>query len=287
MNKIVHLSLARKNVPTRIDVVQYATKPDITFVIDDYTPAVGSTASLYIEKPDETLIYNACTIEDNKITYTPTTQSFAVVGQSKCQLQIVETDGTAVSFLIYADVSGNIIDSSAVESQNEFTALEEALQTVSDYDGRIQTNTNNIATNTSNIATNATNISALDTRVGTLEGKQSIIGGYYVGATITTTVPNATPTDVMQVTLPAGTYIIMGGMQWTDSFNSIYAQQLLGFSGDIPEPIVRNNGQNGGGSVITAVARLSAQRTIRLYLYQASGTDRSINRNTLTAVRIA
>ena len=144
MNKIVHLSLARKNVPTRIDVVQYATKPDIVFVIDDYTPAVGSTASLYIEKPDETLIYNACTIEDNKITYTPTTQSFAVVGQSKCQLQIVETDGTAVSFLIYADVSENIIDSSAIESQNEFTALEEALQTVSDYDGRIQTNTDNI-----------------------------------------------------------------------------------------------------------------------------------------------
>ena len=73
MDKIVHLSLTKKDVPKRIDVVQYATTPSIIFVLDDYTPT--GTASLYIQKPDGTKIYNACTISGNQVTYKPTTQS--------------------------------------------------------------------------------------------------------------------------------------------------------------------------------------------------------------------
>lgn len=142
MNKYVHLQITNKSVPIRIDVVQYATKPNIVFVLDDYEPT--GTASLYIEKPDGTKIYNACTIDGNQITYEPTTQSFAVLGVSECQLQIVEADGTALSFIIYAEVTKNIVDASAIESQDEFTALEQALQTVSDFDSRITSNTNRL-----------------------------------------------------------------------------------------------------------------------------------------------
>lgn len=132
MNKIVHLSLTNKSVPARFDVVQYATNPAITFVFDDYIPS--GTASLYIEKPDGTKIYNACTISGNNVTYKPTTQSFAAVGINKGQLQIVETNGTAVSFLMFIDVSENIIDSAAIESQDEFTALEQALREVETWE---------------------------------------------------------------------------------------------------------------------------------------------------------
>lgn len=132
MDKIIHLSLTKKNVPIRIDVVQYATKPNIVFVLDDFTPQAGSTASLYIKKPDGSEIFNSCTIYENTVTYTPTTQSFAALGTNKCQLQIVEQDGTAVSYIVYADVTENIIDSEAVESQDEFTALEEALREIGD-----------------------------------------------------------------------------------------------------------------------------------------------------------
>lgn len=185
MDKIIHLSITKKSVPIRMDFVQYATNPNIIFILDDYTPAVGATASLYIEKPSGAEIYNACSIWENKITYSPTTQSFAEEGTSTCQLQIVEPSGTAVSFLIFADVTKNIIDSSAIESTDEFTRLEEALQDLSRYDGRITTALNtaeeaigiandletrvdaneaNITTNAGNIETNATNIAALQTR---------------------------------------------------------------------------------------------------------------------------
>lgn len=134
MNKIVHLQLTNKDVPVRIDVVQYATEPAIDFFLDDYMPGAGARANLYIEKPDGTKIFNACTISENKITYQPTTQSFAAFGINICQLQIIERTGTAVSFLIFADVTRNIIDSSAIESQDEFTALEEALREVESWE---------------------------------------------------------------------------------------------------------------------------------------------------------
>lgn len=132
MNKIVHLSLTNKSVPARFDVVQYATNPAITFAFDDYIPS--GTARLYIEKPDGTKIYNSCTISGNNVTYKPTTQSFAAVGINKGQLQIVEPNGTAVSFVMFIDVSENIIDSSAIESQDEFTALEDALREVESWE---------------------------------------------------------------------------------------------------------------------------------------------------------
>lgn len=146
MNKIVHLSLTNKSVPARFDVVQYATNPAITFVFDDYIPS--GTARLYIEKPDGTKIYNTCTISGNNVTYKPTTQSFAAVGINKGQLQILEPNGTAVSFVMFIDVAENIIDSSAIESKDEFTALEDALREVESwesnaflYKGRLTTGT--------------------------------------------------------------------------------------------------------------------------------------------------
>lgn len=184
MNKIVHLSLTNKSVPARIDVVQYATIPDIVFLLDDYIPGLSANAALYIEKPDGTKIYNACTINENAITYTPTTQSFAATGWNKCQLQIIEGNGTAVSFLIYAYVTENIIDSSAIESQDEFTALEQAIQQIGDLtqlenrvtaaegnitslESDVATNTSDIATNTSDIATNAENIATNTANIAT------------------------------------------------------------------------------------------------------------------------
>ena len=153
MNKVVYLALTRKAMPVKIDVVQGSTAPGITFILEDYTPPVGANAELYISKPSEEIIFNACTINGNEIVYTPTTQSFAEVGENKAQLQIVG-NGTAITFTMIFDVSENIIDGSAIESQSEFTALEEALETVSQYDDRIEQNTAAIEANATAIRNN-------------------------------------------------------------------------------------------------------------------------------------
>lgn len=136
MAHVVNLSYTRKTAPVRVDVVQYTTAPDIVFIIEDYTPT--GRADIYIEKPSGEEIYNSCTIDGNEITFTPTTQCFAEVGENKAQLQILNGDKLAVSFPIKFIVVENIIDSSAAESQSEFTELQEAIGTIGQYDARIQ-----------------------------------------------------------------------------------------------------------------------------------------------------
>lgn len=136
MAKTVILALTRKQSQVRLDVVQYSTAPDIVFVIEDYTPT--GRADFYIEKPSGEEIYNHCTIDGNKVIFTPTTQCFAEVGEQKAQLQILDGDKMAVSFPIQLVVAENIIDSSAAESQSEFTELQDAISTIGQYDQRIQ-----------------------------------------------------------------------------------------------------------------------------------------------------
>lgn len=132
----VTLSITNKNVPVRLDVVQYTTAPDIGFVIDDYTPT--GRADIYIKKPSGEEIYNHCTIDGNTVIFTPTTQCFAEVGENKAMLQILDGEKLAVSFKIWFIVEENFIDSSAAESQSEFTELQSAISTIGQYDQRIQ-----------------------------------------------------------------------------------------------------------------------------------------------------
>lgn len=200
MDKIINLSLTRKNVPTRIDWVQYATSPNIVFVLDDYVPASGAKANLYIEKPDGMEIYNSCTISGNQVTYKPTTQSFAAVGTNKCQLQITEANGTAISFIIYADVTENIIDSDAIESTDEFTALEEALQQV----GELTTLGERI-TAAENILDKVDSIEKGTIATGTDLNSLSVMGIYNVNANSALVNAPTTAAGVLKVFRPTTT----------------------------------------------------------------------------------
>ena len=185
MNRIINLEVTNRTVPVRFDVVQYATEPAITFHVTDWE--VSGSAQLYIEKPSGAKIYNQCTIDGQDIIYKPTTQSFAEKGVNKCQLRVVTSTGDLVSFLIFANVTENIIDDSAVESQDEFTALVEALETVSSYDSRITAVESGLSTAQNDISTAQNDISTAQSDISTLQGDvqgaqgdiSSIISDFY------------------------------------------------------------------------------------------------------------
>lgn len=166
MDKIVTLSITKKNVPVRVDVVQYATAPNIVFALDDFTPR--GTAEIYIEKPSGMKVFSYLTIEDNRLTLVPTTQAFAEVGISKAQLLISDGTADAISFLIFFYVTENIIDSSAIESQDEFTALQEALNTVGQYDGRITALEGDVSGLEGDVSTIEGKVSTLETDVSSI-----------------------------------------------------------------------------------------------------------------------
>lgn len=121
-----------KKEPLVVEIAEGTNGIDIELHVADWTIPTSATAQIYLEKPSGALIYNAASIEDNSIIISPTTQMTAEVGVNKGQLRIVNGTDILHTFIFYVKVYESIIDDSAIESQDEFTALEEALSAVSD-----------------------------------------------------------------------------------------------------------------------------------------------------------
>ena len=127
-----------KNEPIFFEVAQGAAGVQFGIRVQDYTIPAGAVVNIYVSKPDGTLVYNAAEVSGNTITVTTTTQMTAVVGRSNCQVQILSTGILLRTFVFALQVKASIIDETAIESTDEFGALETALQTVSQYDAEIE-----------------------------------------------------------------------------------------------------------------------------------------------------
>lgn len=110
----------------------------INLIDDNGSPLdlTGKTVSVYIQKPDNTMIYNSCEVEGNQATVTLTLQMMAVSGLTKlCGLQIVDTDNHTLKVTL---PPLRIVKSSsvgAVESTDEFSRLAEALNEANNATG--------------------------------------------------------------------------------------------------------------------------------------------------------
>lgn len=131
-NISIKLRVANKGLTQVVDYVQGTNTIPIVFDIVDYNIPAGATANIYIKKPSGAQIYNSCSISGNEITVNPTTQMFAESGKQFGQLQILSGQKILESFLILFDVEKSIVDDSAIESSDEFTALEDALNSIDD-----------------------------------------------------------------------------------------------------------------------------------------------------------
>lgn len=104
----------------------------ITFSLNEgrlpYKVPAGVTAVLRAKKPSGAVLYNTCTVTaDGNVEYIITTQTVAEVGNLPCELQLSQ-DGKVIfspnfTLLVYKNLS---VDSE-VESTNEFTALQDAI----------------------------------------------------------------------------------------------------------------------------------------------------------------
>lgn len=216
MDKIIHLSITKKTVPVRVDVVQYTTAPNIVFVLDDYVPT--GTATIYIEKPSGHKVFNSCEIVGNAVRFTPTTQAFAEKGTNEAQLRIIDGESEAQSFLIFFDVTESIIDDTAIESTDEFTALEEALADVAEYDRRWDNQDWRNSRFEYDIVRINGNIQQIN---DDLEPFKALYGTDIIFSnTDNDSIPSSeTRTNVNQITLSKGSWLVMGYGQFQTSGN--------------------------------------------------------------------
>lgn len=108
------------------------------YLYDNGSPLdlTGKTVSVYIQKPDNTMIYNSCDVEGNQATVTLTLQMMAVSGLTKlCELQIIDTDNHTLKVtlpplrIIKSNYDG------VIESTDEFSRLAEALNEANNATG--------------------------------------------------------------------------------------------------------------------------------------------------------
>lgn len=90
----------------------------------------NETVTLWAKKPDGTVSYLACTVTDGKIKLDFTNQMLAVSGLVQVELQMVEGEDNITTPIFTVEVHPSNIDDDAVESQNEFTALQAAVSAI-------------------------------------------------------------------------------------------------------------------------------------------------------------
>lgn len=106
----------------------------VTLTAGDTVPDFsGATVTMYIKKPDGTKVYNSCTAVDNVVTCEFTNQALAVPGDNEMELQAINGADILTTPIFILRVLPTNVDGTAIQSQDEFTALETALNTLSTY----------------------------------------------------------------------------------------------------------------------------------------------------------
>ena len=116
-----------------------------------WEPPGTATARLRLLKPDNTAVYNTAQITGGKVHIPLEGQMLAKDGLAKADVEISDGDALLSSFLFYVDVAPRAVPDGTIESDGDFTALQDAIEAV----GEIST-----ATNAANAAAAAANAAA-------------------------------------------------------------------------------------------------------------------------------
>lgn len=119
----------------RITAVQSDSGRTVRFLLvdDDVTQYTG--AKLYGVKPSRAKLFLPATINNGGVECKLTDQMLAEVGITEIQVALYTGEEVVSTFTCYVDVRRSQRDDAAIESSNDFSALQEALKTVDDISG--------------------------------------------------------------------------------------------------------------------------------------------------------
>ena len=93
-----------------------------------YTIEDNCYAAFKATKPDNTILFNACTIENNEIIYEFTENTCTSVGRLRCEIALYGQDGKLITSPCFTMlVDGLIYPDEHIESTDEFSALTELI----------------------------------------------------------------------------------------------------------------------------------------------------------------
>lgn len=186
--------LLSKKVPVKIEYVQNTNGVPIEFVLSDFTIPASASAFAYVKKPSGLEVFSQAEIDGNVVIINPTTQMMAEIGYNKLQVLITAGGNVAASFVVILDVEENITEDSAVESQNEYSALESLITQANETISAVTAATNaaNSAASSANTAAGQANTAASSANNVAVEVKNKLDGGEFAA---TVSIGNVTTGD--------------------------------------------------------------------------------------------
>ena len=116
------------NILTSVNAVQGDTGRMWHFIIDDYEIPLDAEVRMYVKKPSGKEIYNPAIVEEQTVSFQPTLQTLAEIGQSIGQIQILSNGQSVSTFPFFLNVEKNYILTSGITSENEFLILDELIE---------------------------------------------------------------------------------------------------------------------------------------------------------------
>lgn len=136
---------AFKEEPTIIHAVQGESESRTLYIAladsaGNPVDLTGKAVRFYAEKPDKTVVFADCTIEDamaGKVSVALSYQTVAVKGTVNCTIYVNTSENEALKFTNLKIVVESSNVEMYVESSSEFSTLVEALSQVQDIDSRV------------------------------------------------------------------------------------------------------------------------------------------------------
>lgn len=125
---IIPVYFLRDGIQARIEMVQGDSGREILFSAHDIVLTSDMSAKIYIEKPSGLASYRNAEIRDNCVSVKTTTQMIAETGTCLGQIQIYRETEKVTSFIFRIEVKKSIVNTSGIESKDEFTILEQTIQ---------------------------------------------------------------------------------------------------------------------------------------------------------------
>lgn len=155
LTQILNVQVSRIGLFPTIDAVQGDSGRVLECRLTDFVIPSGSTARIYAQKPSGAQIYNNAMVDGNVVSVDLTTQILAEVGKVVCQIEVDNGGERVTSFDFALNVVKSRVDGSAIESEDEFTVLEDAID-----DAQKATTAANSAANAANAAASTDNTAA-------------------------------------------------------------------------------------------------------------------------------
>ena len=107
---------------------------------EEFIIPIGYPVYLRMLKPDNKVVYNECSVENNKAIFSVTAQMTAMHGRASAQLEIIDpvSGGNVKTIRFHALIDEEVISDSQIESSDEFTALQSMAIYIADFSSRIE-----------------------------------------------------------------------------------------------------------------------------------------------------